>query len=83
VLISLLTAAGVVTGGALTAAHDPAPSGSLSSTYDAQARQRAEVAAERRPHTHPAVDGVTTVVDDGHGHVHNDPATKNAISRSG
>ncbi|MDR7253400.1 hypothetical protein J2X46_002385 [Nocardioides sp. BE266] len=89
VLISLVTAGGVVTAGALTAAHDPAPSANLSSTYDAQARQRAEVAAEQRPHTHAAVDGIdgldgiASVLDDGHGHVHNDPTTKNAISRSG
>lgn len=83
VLISVVTAVGVVAGGALTAAHDPAPSANLSSTYDAQVRQRAEVAAEQRPHTHPVVGGVTAVLDDGHGHVHNDPTTKNAISRSG
>ncbi|KQV77511.1 hypothetical protein ASC64_01300 [Nocardioides sp. Root122] len=86
VLISLLTAAGVVTAGVLTAAHDPAPSGALSSTYDAQARQRAEVATEQRPHAHPGANGaagIETVLGDGHGHVHDDPSTKNAISRSG
>jgi hypothetical protein len=83
VLISVLTALGVVTGGVLTAAHDPAPSASLSSTYDAQARERAEAATERRPHAHTGAAGTTAVLDDGHGHVHDDPATKNAISRSG
>ncbi|WP_374457038.1 hypothetical protein [Nocardioides sp.] len=82
VLISLLAAAGLVGAGALTVAHDPTPSANLSSTYDSQARQRAEVVAERRPHSHPGVGGITAALDDGHGHVH-DPATKNAISRSG
>lgn len=45
----------------------------------------AEVSAEQQPRTH-AAEGAETIgdgsVDDGHGHVH-DPATKNAISRSG
>ena len=54
VLVSVATAGAVVTGGALTAAHDAAPAPNLSSTYDAQARQRAEVGAERRPHAHAA-----------------------------
>lgn len=83
VLISVLTSAGVVTAGALTVAHDPAPAPNLSSTYDAQVRTRAEVAAEQRPHSHPGARGLTSVLDDGHGHVHNDPGTKNAVSRSG
>ena len=39
---------------------------------------------EREPHIHPGVAAVpaTLDLDDGHGHVH-DPATKNAVSRSG
>ncbi len=50
----------------------------------------ADAVDESLPHTHPgedaaalveAVDG--TVPDDGHDHVHNDPTTKNAVSRSG
>jgi len=85
IVISVLAAGGLVVGGALVATPSGPGAPSLPSTYDAQARQRAEVAAEERPHTH-ATDGVETIgdgsVDDGHGHVH-DPATKNAISRSG
>ncbi len=85
IVISVLTAGGLVVGGALVAAPSGPGAPSLPSAYDAQTRQRAEVAAEERPHTH-ATDGVETIgdgsVDDGHGHVH-DPATKNAISRSG
>ena len=87
VLISLLAAGGVVAAGVLTAAPDRPPSANLSSTYDAQARQRAEVAAEQRPHTHAGATRCAGIgsppLDDGHGHVHNDPTTKNAISRSG
>ena len=86
-LISLLTAAGIVTTGVVSAAPGGPPSASLSSTYDAQARERAEARAEREPHTHPGATDAATAVNasfgDGHGHVHNDPATKNAISRSG
>ena len=85
IVISVLAAGGLVVGGALVAAPSGPGAPSLPSAYDAQARQRAEVVAEERPHTH-ATDGVETIgdgsVDDGHGHVH-DPATKNAISRSG
>jgi hypothetical protein len=83
VLVSVATAGAVVTGGALTAAHDAAPAPNLSSTYDAQARQRAEVGAERRPHAHAAPAVADLSLGDDHGHVHDDPTTKNAISRSG
>lgn len=47
---------------------------------------RAEVAAESETHTHPRPVGSTPAAAptaDGHGHVHGDPTTKNAISRSG
>ena len=88
-LLSLLAAGGLVVGGVLSGAPGGDGASSLPSTYDAQARQRAEAVAEREPHTHPGQDA-STVVDasfdaslyDGHGHVH-DPSTKNAISRSG
>jgi hypothetical protein len=84
-LLSLLASGGLVVGGMLTAAPVGGGSPDLTSTYDAQARQRAEVVAEGRPHTHPGAGsgGIATVADDGHGHVHDDPTTKNAISRSG
>lgn len=86
-LLSLLVAGGVVTAGVVSAAPTGTPtrnaSSSLSSTYDAQARERAKVAAEREPHTHPGATGIVSVLDDGHGHVPDDPSTKNAISRSG
>ncbi|RYB89553.1 peptidase [Nocardioides glacieisoli] len=84
-LLSLLASGGLVVGGMLTAAPVGGGAPNLTSTYDAQARQRAEVVAERRPHTHPGTGsgGITPVADDGHGHVHDDPTTKNAISRSG
>ena len=84
-LLSLLASGGLVVAGMLTAAPVGGGAPSLTSTYDAQARQRAEVVAERRPHTHPGTGsgGIATVADDGHGHVHDDPTTKNAISRSG
>lgn len=39
-------------------------------------------AAGREPHAHPAA-GTATAVLDGHGHTHDDPTTKNALSRSG
>ncbi|MCW2738987.1 hypothetical protein, partial [Nocardioides sp.] len=87
IAISLLAAGVLVTGGVLSAAPSGPATASLSTTYDAQVRQRAEVAAESRPHTHPGRAGIETVaggaLSDGHGHVHNDPTTKNAISRSG
>ena len=87
ILISLLAAGGLVTGGVLSIGPGGPASANLSSTYDAQVRQRAEVAAEGRPHTHPGATGtaagIAAIVGGGHGHVHNDPATKNAISRSG
>lgn len=83
IVCSLLVAGGLVTGGVLTAA-----SPNLSSTYDAQVRGRAAVRAEARPHRHPT--GTTAAPSatdhpgtaDGHGHVHNDVTTKNAVSRS-
>lgn len=73
ILISLLTAGGLVTGAVLSAG----PGGPAS--------------AESRPHTHrgtaTGATGIEAITDlslqDGQGHVHNDPATKNAISRSG
>ncbi len=94
VLISLLASGGLVVGGALSAAPGGSGTGDLSSTYDARTRQRAEVVAEGAPHTHPGQGGTAVVdaasggalddaLDDGHGHVHDDPTTKNAISRSG
>ncbi len=86
-LLSLLAAGGLVVGGVLSAAPSGTGSASLSSTYDAQARQRAAVLAEQKPHTHPGQGGTVAAIsaslNDGHGHVHNDPTTKNAISRSG
>ena len=90
--ISMLAAAGLVVGGVLAGAPTSSGRADLPSTYDAQARERAEARAERRPHTHPGgtptlrtrVLGTTaTAVADGHGHIHNDPTTKNAVSRSG
>ena len=90
--ISMLAAAGLVVGGVLAGAPTSSGRADLPSTYDAQARERAEARAERRPHTHPGgtptlrtrVLGTTaTAVNDGHGHIHNDPTTKNAVSRSG
>ncbi|KRE93914.1 hypothetical protein ASG76_10855 [Nocardioides sp. Soil774] len=86
-VISVLAAAGLVGAGMLGAAPGGAPSADLPSTYDAQARERAEAAAERTPHEHPGtvgvVDALGPATDVGHGHVHNDPTTKNAVSRSG
>ena len=52
IAISLLTAGGLVVGGFVAAAPTGTGRGDLPSTYDAQARERAEVRAERRPHTH-------------------------------
>ena len=82
-VLSLLAAGGLVVGGVLSAAPSGSGSGALSSTYDAQTRDRAEAVAERRPHTHPGQAAAVGSFGDGHGHVHNDPTTKNAISRSG
>ncbi len=66
--VSLVTAAALV-GGGLALGHSD------------------DAAADRQPHGHPraatGVAHVAPVADDGHGHVHDDPATKNAISRSG
>ena len=87
IVISLLAAGGLVTGGILSATPGGQASANLSSRYDAQVRQRAAAVAEAEPHTHPADGpggtGVVNALDDSHGHVHDDPTTKNAISRSG
>ena len=85
ILISLLAGGALVTGAVVSAGPGGPATADLPSTYDAQAAQRAAVAAESRPHTHAG--GTATAVadslDDGHGHVHDDPRTKNATSRSG
>ena len=82
-VLSLLAAGGLVVGGVLSAAPGGSGSGPLPSAYDAQVRQRAEAVAEQRPHTHAGQAAPAAGLDDGHGHVHDDPTTKNAISRSG
>ena len=89
-VISLLAAAGLVGSGLLGAAPGGTPPADLPSLYDAQAGQRAAAVAASGLHTHAstpeAENGAQTVnasFDDGHGHVHDDPATKNAVSRSG
>lgn len=87
VLVSLLAAGGLVTGGVLSAAPGGPATTNLSTTYDAQVRERARVAAESRPHPHAGAAGIETAaggaLPDDHGHAHDDPTTKNAISRSG
>lgn len=67
--ISLLSAVGLVAAGVLSAA----PSGPLTAEREPQVRPDAHVGG-------PAAVGA---VADGHGHGHDDPSTKNAISRSG
>ncbi|RYB94372.1 peptidase [Nocardioides oleivorans] len=85
-LISLLAAGGLVTGGVLSAVPDGEPSADLITTYDAESRARAAVPAGPAPITDPGAMALATAAGtgrlDGHGHVHNDPRTKNAISRS-
>ncbi|GAA1914142.1 peptidase [Nocardioides hwasunensis] len=87
VLVSLLTAGGLVTGGLLAVAPSGEPSADLITTFDAETRARTRALAGSPPITDPgaaAIAGIAgTASLDGHGHVHNDPTTKNAVSRSG
>lgn len=84
ILLSVVAAAALVTGGVLHATPGGPGSRGLAAAYDADVRQRTADAAEARPHAHPGLarDVVAVGAGDGHGHVH-DPATKNAVSRSG
>ena len=63
-VLSLLAAGGLVVGGVLSATPSGSGSGPLPSTYDAQARQRAEAVDDSRD------DSLDDSLDDGHGHVH-------------
>src|SRR5687768_13851509 len=54
---------------------------SLVGRYIAERTARDVIAAESEPHTHESA-GLDVLGLDGHAHVHNDPTTKNAISRS-
>ena len=96
-VLSLLVALGVVIG--LTAVVPSYGGGgeaagpekkALIKAYDRAASERSSDAsadaAESWPHTHTgpvALLTATGTVDDGHGHDHSDPTTKNAISRAG
>ena len=70
--------------------------GSLADSYDAASASRVDAAVasgrldESVPHSHPGgagggiAEGIGAAFSgDGHGHVHNDPATKNLVSRGG
>jgi len=87
IVTSLLAAGGLVVGAVLTTGPTGSGSGSLPTTYDAQARARAAALEGPPPLTDPGAAAIAaaagTATLDGHGHVHNDPATKNALSRSG
>ena len=86
-LLSVLAAGGLVVGGVLSVGPGGLPSANLFSTYDAEVRARAEALAGPPPITDPGAAAIAQVAGtarlDGHGHVHNDPTTKNAVSRSG
>jgi microsomal dipeptidase-like Zn-dependent dipeptidase len=59
----------------------PAGAGNLEQRFDAAVAEVERIAADQEPHRHDeGVDG--EVPDDGHDHVHDDPTTKNAVSRS-
>ena len=87
IAISLLTAGGLVVGGFVAAAPTGTGRGDLPSTYDAQARERAErarrAAAAHPPRRHDRHRPRHRARVAGDGHVHDDPSTKNAVSRSG
>ncbi|MCF6376052.1 hypothetical protein L2K70_00365 [Nocardioides KLBMP 9356] len=87
ILLSLLTAGGLVVGGVVSAEPDGFPSPDLFSIYDAEVGARADALAGPPPITDAGAAAIAQVAGtatlDGHGHVHNDPTTKNALSRSG
>ena len=92
IVVSLLAAGGLVTGALMTGGVVPtAPGGAvpadLISTYDEQVRARVDALAGPPPITDPGAAAIAATAGtaslDGHGHVHHDPTTKNAVSRSG
>ena len=86
-LLSVPAACALVVGGVLSVGPGGLPSANLFSTYDAEVRARAQAPAGPPPITDPGAAAIAQVGGtarlDGHGHVHNDPTTKNAVSRSG
>ncbi|GAB2865873.1 hypothetical protein [Nocardioides pacificus] len=83
-LWSSVTAVAVVATALTLPSYGEEREGSLVDRYEAAQEKAQEVAAEERearPHRHG--DGEVDAPDDGHGHDHNDPATKNSVSRAG